>query len=167
MNIQEKIDSYKAAGYKPVEVNKSSLGTKVLYKDIIVVRIGIDSAYDHYANLIDSGVIKSENSPKIFKHEKPNGSFGTSSTAYSSTEMELLSELTEEEALKYEEWINREIKDIAQCSGVNSDPFGVLDLTKKLIIYAQKNKLGLDLVQAKNVMKRSAVYVHIDPFGLI
>jgi hypothetical protein len=167
MNIQEKIDWYVNVGYVPTPSNKSGLGTTVMYSDESVVRIGIDSAYDHYAELIIGNGIQSENAPNITKHEKPRGEFGNSEFAYSCTEMEILTELDGQEVVNYEKWIKHEIKNIGNGNTVNSDPFSILELTVRLVEYARKNGLGLDLIQAKNVMKRDSTFVHIDPFASI
>lgn len=165
MNIQEKIDSFVNRGYEPILVNKSGLNTTVMYKNKKVVRIGFDSAYDHYANLITSKTIQSENAPVINKHETPRGKFGSTHLAYSCTEMELLDELNSTEAIQYQEWIDQEIQNICKNNTGITDPFNILSLTIELTSYAIKNNLKLDLTQAKNVMKRGSTFVHIDPFG--
>jgi len=165
MSFQEKINLYIADGYKKTITNQSGLDTYVMYKNNIVVRIGSDSSYDHYAKLIKSKIIQSKNAPIITKHETVLNVFDNTKLDYTCTEMELLNELNDDEATRYKEWIDKEINNIVDKKLGISDPFNILDLTRKLVLYAQKNNLFLDLVQSKNIMKRGETFVHIDPFS--
>jgi hypothetical protein len=166
MNYQDKKNMYIGQGYKPTEINHSGLGTEVLFKDNKVVRLGVDPAYDHYAKLIINNSLKSKNAPIIFKHELPLGEFTVSGgIQYSCTEMELLEELDSDEAIQYKDWIEKEVSNLGTGKPASSDPFNLEIITRALIEYAANNNLGLDLTQAKNVMKRGSTYVHLGPFG--
>lgn len=165
MSFQEQVKKYLEDGFKPVEVNKSGLGTEVLVKENVVVRIGTDTAYEHFARLVTSKTIQSENVPIIYNHEPQNAVAETPFLPYSITSMELLEELSDTEAEEYEQWIKDEILNIGKGHKVENDPFGILNITKTLVDYASMNELNLDLVQPKNVMKRGNIYIHIDPFA--
>ncbi|WP_139126172.1 hypothetical protein [Aeromonas sp. DNP9] len=164
----EKTQYYISNGFVKTPTNNSGLSTDVLVKGTTVVRIGDDNSYHHFADGVCGGFFKSNHLVCISSHQTPLGvphSQGSTGHEYTVTEMELLSELTDAEALQYNNWIIPTVKDVIAGKTPSSDPFGMLSITIELIHYAKKNNLKLDLIQPKNVMKRGSVWVHIDPFA--
>ena len=157
----DKEQSYIKQGFKNTPVNKSGLQTTVLYKGNIVVRIGDDKDYEHFVELIRKNIINQKNAPKITKHEKIDIGFGNS---FFCTEMDLLEELSDDEAQRYQTWIDQEFANLSSGLPVSRDPFNLEKSTRVLAKYAVDHNLGQDFQQAKNIMKRGDTYVHIDPF---
>ncbi|TOG58067.1 hypothetical protein CGI99_22930 [Vibrio parahaemolyticus] len=164
----QKRQDYINNGFVNTPTNNSGLSTDVMVKGAVVVRIGDDNSYHHFADGICKGVFQSKHLVSISSHQAPLGvphSQGSTGHEYTVTEMELLSELSTAEAIQYENWVIPAVQDVIAGKVPTSDPFGMLSITIDLIHYAQNNGLKLDLIQPKNVMKRGSTWVHIDPFG--
>lgn len=167
MTRQKSIDFYKKNGFTEIPNNLSGLSTDVLVRNNIVVRIGGDPGYSHFANLVVSPNSKLTNVVKIHSHKEPLGKLNNSNSnnEYSITEMELLSAMSHKESVSYEKWALPALNEIAQGKKPANDPFNLADDMEILFKYAKKNNLGFDLVEPKNVMKRGTVFIILDPFA--
>ncbi len=169
MTSSEQIEKYLKCGFVNTKVNNSGLATTVMFKGKLVVRIGYDERYSHFAMLVLNKQYNLTNVVNIYSHESPLGCIGRSGatgTEYTVTLLELLDELTSEEADSYSKWVCSAICNIRSTNNAcSSDSFGLLNDITILYNYAIKNRLGLDFINPKNIMKRGDVFVHIDPFG--
>jgi len=146
MTRQQSINSYKAKGYKDISNNLSGISTDVLAKGSTVVRIGDDPGYPHFARLVVSA-----------------GS-GLRNVEDSVTEMERLTEMSQQESSHYKTWAPIALNEIRQRKKPATDPFGLVNDIDILFVYARKNSLLVDLVNPKNVMKRGNEFIILDPF---
>ena len=155
-------------GFVKTVRNNSGLSTDVLTKGHVVVRIGDDDAYHHFADGVIKGIFSSVHLVNISKHIAPLGiphNKNASGYEFTVTEMELLNELILNEEEQYQAWIDQLMKEVNAGITPSADPFGMLSVTLELIHYAKKNGLMLDLIHHKNIMKRGSTWVHIDPFA--
>ncbi|MEB7713561.1 hypothetical protein NGC32_12605 [Kluyvera cryocrescens] len=167
MTRQESIDFYKENGFREIPNNLSGLSTDVLVRNNTVVRIGGDPGYSHFANLVVSNNPNLTNVVKIQSHEEPLGKLNNSNSnnEYSITEMELLSAMSHQESVDYEQWALPALNEIRQEKKPANDPFNLVEDMIILFKYAKKHNLGFDLVKPKNVMKRGEVFIILDPFA--
>jgi len=166
MTRQQSINSYKAKGYKDISNNLSGISTDVLAKGSTVVRIGDDPGYPHFARLVVSAGSGLRNVVKIFLHNEPLGVVNNANYngEYSVTEMERLTEMSQQESSHYKTWAPIALNEIRQGKKPATDPFGLVNDIDILFVYAQKNSLLVDLVNPKNVMKRGNEFIILDPF---
>lgn len=166
--MQSDIQNYLNNGFTYTIVNRSGLGAVVLQSGNLVVKFGLDPAYDAFIQYVFQHP-NSQNLPRVHNHALPKGAFPIigASLAYTRTEMELLDELTPIEAQNYDSWINVTLPLIINGTPISSDPLGLLNETINLVNEAKRIVVNLDLYQSKNVMKRpcSGEYIHIDPFN--
>ncbi|WP_286809397.1 hypothetical protein [Leclercia sp. UBA2479] len=167
MTRQQAIDSYKKNNFKEMPNNLSGISTDVLVKGSIVVRIGGDPGYAHFARLIESANSGLKNVVKIFSHNEPLGVVNdlNNNNEYSITEIELLTDMSYQEISDYREWASTALNEIRIGKKPETDPFDLADDIQKLFVYAQQNKLFLDLVKPQNIMKRGNTFIIVDPFA--
>ncbi|EMG7896895.1 MULTISPECIES: hypothetical protein [Enterobacterales] len=166
MTKQQSINFYKSNGFTDVSNNLSGIGTDVLVKGATVVRIGDDPGYSHFAKLIVSGNSGLKNVVKIFTHSEPLGNVINSSGngEYSITEIELLTAMSQQESVNYQQWASTALSELSQGKKTATDPFGLVDDIDILFVYARNNNLYVDLINPKNVMKRGNDFIILDPF---
>lgn len=167
MTRQQSIDSYKKKGFTEIANNLSGISTDVLVKGLIVVRIGDDPGYPHFARLVESASSGLKNVVKIFSHNEPLGIVNdlNDNNEYSITEIERLTAMSPQESSDYRTWASTALNEIRQKIKPATDPFDLVNDIEILFLYAQKNNLDIDLVEPKNVMKRGSEFIILDPFA--
>jgi len=147
--------------------NLSGISTDVFVKNSIVVRIGGDPGYPHFARLVGSANSGLKNVVIIFSHSEPLGVVNNlnNNNEYSITETELLTAMSHQESNNYEKWALTALNEIRMGEKPATDPFDLADDIQILFMYAQQNNLLLDLVQSKNIMKRGSTFIIVDPFA--
>jgi len=144
------------------EIKTTPQGTTILKKGNRIIRIkDFERGYDIFATRVKNKLWQYHNNMvKIYSHKviySCAASYGLAGNRITITRMEVLENLTENEAAQYKTWIKESFK-----KGVNFH--GILDSTTELYNYAKQEKFPPDLVQPKNIMKRGNMFIHIDPF---
>lgn len=161
------IQQYLTNGYQHVCVNTSNIGGQVLTNGSRVVKFGQDRSYAEYICFVLSQTSPINCFPVIYSHALPLGPFSyTSNAPYTVTEMEVLQPLSLYDKAAYEGWIASAIKKISTIGKADTDPFGLEQGIKLLILNAKTKNILLDLLKGDNIMQRAqGQYVITDPYN--